>query len=63
MISGIIDNFYEEFDAVMSQANSTVSPVVLGSPFGFVSEYTVDILGNYQNFVQVLYMYITMYIS
>ena len=57
MISGIIDNFYKEFDAVMSQPNSTVSPVVLGSPFGFVSEYAVHILGNRQNFVQVLYMY------
>ena len=58
MICGIIDNFYQEFDAVMSQPNSTVSPVVLGSPFGFVNEHTVDILGNYQNFVQVLYTYI-----
>ena len=58
--SGIIDNFYKEFDAVMSLPNSTVSPVVLGSPFGFVNEYTVDILGNYQNFVQVSILYVAM---
>ena len=44
----------------MSLPNSTVSPVVLGSPFGFVNEYTVDILGNYQNFVQVSILYVTM---
>ena len=58
--SAIIDNFYKEFDAVMSLPNSTVSPVVLGSPFGFVNEYTVDILGNYQNFVQVSILYVAM---
>ena len=56
MISAILDNFYKEFDIVMSQPNSTVSPVVLGTPFDFVSEYTVDILGKHQNFVQVLYI-------
>ena len=55
-ISAILDKFDKEFDTVMSQPNSTVSPVVLGSPFDFVSECTVDILGNHQNFVQVLYI-------
>ena len=56
MISAILDNFYKELDTVISQPNSTVSPIVLGSPFSFVSEYTVDILGTRQNFVQVLAM-------
>ena len=62
MISAILDKFYKEFDTVMSQPNSTVSPVILGSPFNFVSEYTVDVLGKHQNFVQVLYIYIYIYI-
>ena len=44
----------------MSLPNSTVSPVVLGSPFGFVNEYTMDILGNHQNFVQVSILYVAM---
>ena len=51
--SAIFYNFYKELDIVMSQPNSSISPIVLGSPFSFVSEYTVDVLGNYQNFVQV----------
>ena len=53
MTSTVIGNFYEEFDFIMSQPNSTVSPVVLGSPFDFVSEHIIDILGNHQHFVQV----------
>ena len=53
--SAIFDNFYNELDIVMSQPNSSISPIVLGSPFSFVSEYTVDVLGKYQNFVQVNY--------
>ena len=62
MTSAIIGNFYKEFDAIMSQPNSTVSPVVLGSPFGFVNEYTVDILGSHQSFVQVQISYMHRYI-
>lgn len=52
--STTLDNFYKELDIVLSQPNSTVSPIVLGSPFSFVSEYAVDILGKHQNFAQVL---------
>ena len=51
--SAIFDNFYNELDTVMSQPNSSISPIVLGSPFSFVSEYTVDVLGKYQKFFQV----------
>ena len=58
MTSAVIGNFYKDFDAVMSQPNSTVSPVVLGSPFDFVNEHTIDILGNHQHFVQVHISYI-----
>ena len=58
MSSAILDKFYKEFDTVMSQPNSTVSPVVLGSPFDFVNNYTVHMLGKHQNFVHVLYTYI-----
>ena len=61
--SAIINNFYKEFDAAMSEPNSTVSPVLLGSPFDFVNEYTVNILGNHQNFIQVCILYIATYIN
>ena len=61
--SAIINNFYKEFDAAMSELNSTVSPVLLGSPFDFVNEYTVNILGNHQNFIQVSILYIATYIN
>ena len=35
--------------------NSTagISPILLGSPFSFVSKYAVPILGEKQNFIQV----------
>ena len=61
--SAIINNFYKEFDAAMSELNSTVSPVLLGSPFDFVNEYTVNILGNHQNFVQVSILYVAISIK
>ena len=52
--SKILDKFYEEVDIATSQLNSSLSPIVLGSPFSFVGEYTIDILGKHQNFAQVL---------
>lgn len=51
--STILDSFYNELHFVTSQSNSTASPIILGSPFSFASEYTVDILGEKQNFAQV----------
>ena len=33
--------------------NANISPILLGSPFGFVSQYAVHILGEKLNFVQV----------
>lgn len=52
--SKILDKFYKEVDIVTSQLNSSISPIVLGSPFSFVGEYTMDILGKHQNFAQVM---------
>ena len=39
--------------------NSTISPILLGSPFSFVSQYAVHILGEKENFVQVAMYSIT----
>ena len=38
---------------MMSQPSSAISPILLGSPFSFVSEYAVNILGEKQKFSQV----------
>lgn len=48
----ILRNFNRNLKSGLRK-NGTVSPIVLGSPFSFVSQYAVHILGEKQNFVQV----------
>ena len=50
----ILRNFKKDQDWI-SEQNHSISPIVLGSPFSFVSEYAVHILGEKQKFAQVLY--------
>ena len=58
----IIYNFYDELLKLMSQ-NSSVSPIVLASPYSFFNKYAVDILGTKQNIAQVSITIIASYIT
>ena len=52
IVADILYNFYDELHKLMSQ-NSTISPIVLASPYSFFNEYAVNILGTKQNVAQV----------
>jgi len=52
VIAKILHNFYDKLHELMSQ-NSTISPIILGSPYSFFNEYAASILGSKHNFAQV----------
>ena len=47
-----LHKFYDKLHELMSQ-NSTISPIILGSPYSFFNEYAAGILGSKHNFAQV----------